>query len=239
MSTTEKDAGSLAERLALLRQVSFLSELDGVTLGKLAARVTRRRVGRGEPICQDDQPCAGVWVVVEGSIQSVKVSPGGRLQILDTAGATGTCSLASALDGGCCPMRTEARVDSTVLLIPREALHEAVEQEPRLALAIARHLGSRLRGVTCQLVSLGLRDVRARVAALLVEESVRGVQGPDGSVKLRLPASQAELAHRIGTEREVFARALKGLKDEGLIEQERGRVSIRDLAALRRVVTEC
>ncbi len=62
------------------------------------------------------------------------------------------------------------------------------------------------------------------------------MQAPDGSVKLRLPASQAELAHRIGTEREVFARALKGLKEEGLIEQVRGRVSIRDLAGLRRVV---
>jgi len=225
---------SLKTDVDLLRRVPFLGGLEDSTLARLAAHVTRHRFARGEPICREGHSCAGVWIVVEGSIRSVKISAGGRFQILDTIGAAGTCSLASVLDGGCCPMLTEARVDSTVLLLPREALLEAIDADPRIGVAIARYLGDRLRGMTCQLVSLSLRDVRARVALFLVEEAARrGRERTDGTVSLELPGSQEELAHRLGTEREVFARALRSLKDEGYIEQVRGRVSIKKVDRLR------
>ncbi|HZU96348.1 MAG TPA: Crp/Fnr family transcriptional regulator [Planctomycetota bacterium] len=229
-----KTTSDHVENVALLRRVAFLQGISDTTLSTLATRAVRRRFARGEPICREGQSCAGVWIVVQGAIQGIKISGKGRLQVLETASAAGTCSLASSLDGGSCPMRTEAQRDSTLLLVPQAALLEAVAADPALGLALARHLGERLRGLACQVVSLGLRDVRTRVAAFLLDEAARrGVRAPDGSTRLQLPCSQGELARRLGTGREVVARALRSLRQEGLIEQARSRVSIPDLARLR------
>jgi len=50
--------------------------------------------------------------------------------------------------------------------------------------------------------------------------------------------TQAELAARIGSAREVVSRHLSALAREGLIAVERGRISLLDLPRLRRLATE-
>lgn len=225
--------------LTQLRSLPFLAEVGDATLSKIAAKATKHTVAKGEPLCREGQPCGGAWIVAQGSIRSVKGSANGRLQILDTVHAPGTCSLGATLEGTLCPSQTEARVDSTLIFVPRGVLVEAAEGDPKLGLALARYLGTRLRTATTQLASIGMRDVRTRVAAFLVEEAnARGTAGADGHVQLRLPGSQEEVARRLGTEREVFARALRSLKTEGFIAHARDRVTILDSERLRKLAEE-
>jgi CRP-like cAMP-binding protein len=226
----------MPEKLSALRGVPFLAGLDEARLESLASRTTEHTFARGEPLCREGKACAGLWVVVEGSIRSVKSSAAGKCRTLETTGAGGTCSMASTLDESCCPTQTEAECVTRALFIPRSELMATLKASPEAGLALAQELGARVHRATCQLVSLCLKDVRARVASFLVDQALdHGEAAGDGTLSFRMPGSQEDVAHRLGTEREVFARALRGLKTEQLIEQVRGRVSIRDLDRLREI----
>jgi CRP/FNR family transcriptional regulator, anaerobic regulatory protein len=55
----------------------------------------------------------------------------------------------------------------------------------------------------------------------------------DGSLRM----TQQQVAHHLGTTREVVARLLQGFVARGLVRTRRGSIDIRDLFALRRVVS--
>lgn len=61
-----------------------------------------------------------------------------------------------------------------------------------------------------------------------------GVAGEDG-IRINLKLTNTEMAEFIGTTRESVNRMLNGLKEEGTIDMQGGRIVIRDLNALKKV----
>jgi CRP/FNR family transcriptional regulator len=61
-----------------------------------------------------------------------------------------------------------------------------------------------------------------------------GIMGPDG-ITISIKLTNAELAEFIGTTRESVNRMLNGLRDEGAIDIRKGRIVIRNLAALQSI----
>jgi CRP/FNR family cyclic AMP-dependent transcriptional regulator len=72
------------------------------------------------------------------------------------------------------------------------------------------------------------------VASRLVELTERfGAERADGSLEVGLPINQEELASWSASSRESTARALRTLRELGLIETSRLRLIVRDLERLR------
>jgi CRP-like cAMP-binding protein len=59
------------------------------------------------------------------------------------------------------------------------------------------------------------------------------VSRPEGGLDVRLPVNQEELASWSGSSRESTARALRTLRELGLIETQRLRMVVLDLEGLR------
>ena len=153
-------------------------------------------------------------------------------------------------DGGPCPASTRAEEHSRLPFLPRDEFEELYRAEPAIATAVIRDLGRRLRGATSLIDRISLKDVPSRVGFTLLEfaEAVAGAPPeprkgacsvppprPDGepppvdrSFPFDLPRTQGELAEALATIRESVARALRTLREEGLIEQEGARVRIPD-----------
>ena len=72
------------------------------------------------------------------------------------------------------------------------------------------------------------------MAARLVELAERFGEPTNGGVRVGLPLSQDELAGWTGASREAVSKALRSLRDRGLIETGRRRVVIYDLEGLRK-----
>ena len=99
----------------------------------------------------------------------------------------------------------------------------------RVGLKVIKVLAERARQLLSLIEDLSFRHVSGRVARILLEHAGGGADpGP------RL--TQQEMAAMAGTAREVVARSLKALEEDGIIRLDRHRIVITDKGALQGMV---
>ena len=121
-----------------------------------------------------------------------------------------------------------------MLFLPRAEVLQLCQRRPAVALAMLKTLARRVRHFAGIISDLAFRPVAERLARHL-ETAVAGPITPGTRIELTL--TQAQLAARIGTVRELVTRAFSQLEERGVISRERSRVIVRDptrLAALAR-----
>lgn len=125
---------------------------------------------------------------------------------------------------------------SKIVQVPHENLKKITEAHPHLARVMwfSTNLDAAIHREWE--VSLGLRSALQRAAHLFCELQVRlGLVGLSTEHEYGLPLTQAEFAECLGLTSVHVNRVLKELRERSLVEFRSGRVTIRDLAGLRRV----
>ena len=217
-------AHSLA--IEALSSVPYFQGLEDSTLQAIARAAIARRYEVGATVFLQGDPCAGLYVVQEGWLKSVRMSPAGREQVVRFLGPGETFNEVSVLADAPNQATVIALEPATVWLIRREELARLLETDLRLARAVTRHLAGRVLHLLTLVEDLSLRTVEARLARLLLE------QAGEGRIQRRRWATQAEMAARLGTVPDVLNRALRKLGDEGLIHVERHQIQILDRQGL-------
>jgi CRP-like cAMP-binding protein len=147
--------------------------------------------------------------------------------VLNVIPAGGHFNTVPIFDGGTCPANAEALTDVSLLALPRDALLGVVEQHPPLALALLREFTGRLRHLVNLVDELALHTVQGRLAGLLLDQAEAAERGVSMA-----PLTQAEMAARLGTVREMIGRTLKTFEVLGLVRLDRGQITILDRAGL-------
>lgn len=119
-------------------------------------------------------------------------------------------------------------------VIPGPAFNDFLEQQPAIAAALLRGVLSQLRDSDRKRIEFGALDAAGRVASRLLELGARYGSVGERGLEVSLPLTQEELAAWIGSSREAVAKALRTLREQGVIETGRKHVTILDLDALRR-----
>lgn len=216
--------------VALLRRVPYFHPLPEEVLAALAALAVERRYDRGQVIFLEGEPCAGLYVVARGEVKVFKVSPQGREQILHRLGPGDTFNDVAVLDGGPNPAGATAISDATLCMIARADIQRLAQAYPALAWALIESIARRARHLVAMVEDLALRSVKERLARLLLAEAARIPAA--GALDRTRMMSQAEMAARLGTVREMIGRALRDLDDDGVISLDRHRIIIKDAARL-------
>lgn len=129
-------------------------------------------------------------------------------------------------------LAVQAMGDVTLLALSGDRLRRLAASEVSVAWPIAAHLAYIVH-LSEEVWSANMfQPVRARVARHLLDLSVRDADG------LAVTATQDDLAHAVGSVREVVARALKSLGDAGLIERAARTIRLLDPAGLHQVASE-
>lgn len=217
-------------RFALWRRVPYFAGLPDAVIAALAQTAGSQRYGRGQMILVEGEPCAGLFVVAAGEVKVFKVSGQGREQILQQLGPGDTFNEVAVLDGGPNPASVTAVTDAVLYCIPRDEVRRLAQRHPDLAWALIESLARRTRHLVSMVEDLALRSVKARLARLLLSEAER-TRVADTLDRSHM-VSQADMAARLGTVREVVGRALRDLAGEGLISFDRHRIVIVDRAGL-------
>jgi len=218
----------MEERLALLRRVSFCADLPDPIVAALAAiAVQLQRPARAFVQLEGD-PAEMMYIVTQGRVKIARVGENGREQVLNVITAGGHFNTVPMFDGGACPANAQALTDVALLGLPRGAMRRVVEQHPPLALALLSEFTWRLRHLVNLVDDLSLHTVQGRLAGLLLDQA-RAAERDDTATP---PLTQADMAARLGTVREMVGRTLKTFEVLGLIHLERGQISIRDRAGL-------
>ncbi len=221
--------------LALLRRVPYFAGLPDAILTALSAVAIERSYRRGEMIFLEGEPCAGLYVVAAGEIKIFKLSPQGREQILHRLGVGGTFNDVAVLDGGPNPASAGAVSDASCLVIVRSDMRRLAETHPQLAWALIESIAHRARILVGMVEDLALRPVKARLAKLLLAEAVQAAASQDAgddAIDRSQMVTQADMAARLGTVREMVGRALRELSEDGLIAMDRHRIVIQDREGL-------
>jgi CRP/FNR family transcriptional regulator len=217
-----------------LRKVSYFASLPEAELRQLAARCASRRLGRGEALFEEGEACRGLLIVAEGRVEVRQVSLRGREQVFHSEGPGAALGEGPLFDGGGYIASAAAAAPTRVLLLPRAEVLALCQRRPAVALAMLRALARRVRHFAGIVSDLAFRPVTERLARHL-EASAEGRMARGACIDLAL--TQAQLAARLGTVRELIARAFAQLERAGVIERQRSRVVVRDperLAALAR-----
>ena len=220
------DKSIAPDAISVLSIVPYFAELDAATLEAIARASVRRAYQVDQVIFLEGAPCAGLYVVQEGWLKSVKVSPAGREQVVRFVGPGETFNEVGVLVDAPNQVTVIALEPSTVWLIRRDALVHLLEADRRLARAVTQNLARRVLHLMSLVEDLSLRTVESRLARFLLEQAGKG------AIQRHRWATQAEMAARVGTVPDVLNRALRKLADEGLIRVERHQIQILDRKAL-------
>ena len=222
-----------SEMLCDMTAEGFLAALSADEADALRAAGVRRSYGANVTLLHQADEAGPVVVLLDGRVK-IAVSNGGRQAILGVVGAGELIGELAAIDGA--PRSTTVTTLEPVaaLVVPRSEFVALLDSRPRIALAILRTVARRLRYADVQRMQFATQDVVGRLAQRLVELCERfGTQSERG-VEVSLPFSQEELASWVGASREGVSKAFQLLRSLRIVETGRRRVTVLDLAALRR-----
>ena len=212
-----------------LRRVQHFRALPATELRRLAARCVLRTLRSGQVLFDEGQPCRGLFIVAEGSVEIRQTSLRGREQVFHTEGPGATLGEGPLFDHGGYIATAVATRPSRVLFLPRADLLDLCRRHPAVALSMLEGMARRLRGFASLVSDLAFRPVPERLARFIDAMAPR--TAPGAQVELKL--TQAQLAARLGTVRELVARAFSQLEERGVIARTRKRITIRNPAQLR------
>lgn len=225
--TSTRDDLTAAE---VLSSVPSFEGLDATALEALARAATRIEFAADQVVFLEGEPCAGLYLVQNGWLKSVKTSLAGREQVVRIVGPGEVFNEMGALIGEANFVTVIALEPATVWVIQRDTLMRLMEEQPRLSRIIMQNLAKRMQHLIRLVEDLSLHTVESRLARLLLEETSTDVWAG------RQWATQAELAARLGTVPDVLNRALRSLAEQGLVQIERRRIRVLDREGLENKV---
>ena len=212
-----------------LESIPYFTGLDAAELDSVRQLMFERTVDRNEIIQFEGESTEALFFIASGAIKVFKTSAEGKEQILSIARPGDSFNDIAIFDDG--PAPASAQTMSPVVLygISKNEIQTILRQHPQVALNTIRVLVDRTRQLVELVEDLSFRHVIGRVAKILLEHA-----GDGTSPRPRL--TQQDMAAMAGTVREVVARSLKALEEEGAIRLERHQIKIADKEALEDMV---
>jgi CRP/FNR family transcriptional regulator len=182
---------------------------------------------RGARLFGPGETAQGFAVVLSGRIEVSLTGPSGR-EILLYAVEPGQSCIQSTLGLlGDEPYSGEAQTVTPVrmVMIPAPQFRTLMDRAAPFRAFVFRAFATRMNEMTALLERVAFTRVEARLAQALLDLA------QDDTAT----ATHAELAARIGSAREVVSRRLEAMAKRNLVTTDRGRVVLRDRAALSRM----
>jgi CRP/FNR family transcriptional regulator len=219
----------LTRKSQVLSEIPLFASLSESEVQALAQRAVERRFAAGEMLFWEGAPCAGIFLIAEGSVKIFKMAPSGREMMLALERAPSTVAELPLFDGGAYPASVRAEEPVVSYFINKADFQSVCREFPDVALKVLAVVGRRLRHLVAMVESITFGSVTQRLARMLLDASARA-----HADEFALPLTHQEIASRLGTVREVVSRNLARFRAQGLIRIEEHTVAILDRASLER-----
>ena len=216
---------------AVVASPSLFDLLPDAERDALLTKTRRRRFRRADTIFHEGDPGDTLHVITRGIVAIKVTTPLGDVATLTVLGPEESFGEHAALGDG------EPRSASAVAITPvetlgisRTALDAVRGHHPRVEQLIVAMLAQQVHRTTEHLLEALYVPADKRILRRLLH--LQGIGGADADTPL--PFTQDDIASMAGTSRPTVNRVLTRLREAGLIELGRGRVTVLDRAALER-----
>lgn len=200
-----------------LRTIPLFAGLGEEQRARLAALAVRRSLPRGTVIFREGDPVEAVYFLESGLVKVYSLTAEGEEQIINILRPGDFFPHLGFLEGGSYPATAEAISPARLVTVRRAALLDLVRRDGDFAVAMLAAMGRRIAVLQHRVRDLSHRDLRGRLARVLLRlADEHGVATPAGT-RLDLPLSHRELANLVGAARESVSRALAEFRREGLV----------------------
>ncbi|HLK72049.1 MAG TPA: Crp/Fnr family transcriptional regulator [Streptosporangiaceae bacterium] len=238
----------------------WVRAIEASFLGRLPERTWRLLFDRAHQIDAplktvlypetEQEPTAHLVLVVDGLVRVYRTSRSGREVTIRYARRGDILGLPSVV-AQASPAAAQAVVPTRVVAMSAQVLRSRAQRDSQLAWAMAEEMAGSLFNIQERLAHNVFAPVRSRVARYLLDvatparDSHTPMPGPAAKASAAATARDAatpgqvatasyeDIAAAIGTVREVVARTLAGLRDDGLIRRTEAGIALIDLDGLR------
>ena len=217
--------------VTFLKSIPYFSVMNFTELDTIKQSFSEKTVQRGEVILLEGNLSDTLFFVAAGAVKVFKTSAQGKEQILSIARPGEALNDVPIFDGGMNPVSAQALGPVTLYGIKKDKLQSIMQQYPKIAFNTSKVLAGRMRQLVNLVEDLSFRHVLGRVTKILLTHA-GDVAGTNDHL------TQQEMAAMAGTAREVVARSLKTLEEQGHIRLERHRIVITDKKSLEEIVAE-
>lgn len=232
--TGKEEAG---QKKKILRDVYLFSGVPEADLEALAHLAVSKAFARQATIFWEGREAQGFYLLSRGYIKLVKSSPEGKEYIIRLVGPGETFAEAAVFSDASYPATAMALEDCQTLFFPKAPFLRHLAASPTLARNMLATLSRLMLHLTRQLEDLSLKEVSARLARYLLERCQERHGRIEKGLAFELPTTKTHLAAYLGTIGETLSRTLSRLKSQGVIEVEKGRITIIDPAVLKKIAS--
>jgi len=214
----------------ILLQTAAFAPLGRRRCSMLAIQAVERAHAKGDLVFAADSCSEGLFMLVRGGLRlSVSTAFGGTVIVREPS-APAAIVTAGLLDGGPNCANAIAMSDTVLCVVLREPFLRFCHRNPSVALHLLSEIGAHMRRTSAFIELVTAAGVCQRLARVLLD-----VMEDAGSPEFPLPCSQAELAGRLGTVRELIYRNLKLLEARQVLHFSGKHIIVTDPAALTSV----
>ncbi len=218
-----------------LNEIPIFSQLSTIELRKITSLSRLITYNRNEYIFHEGDEFLGIYIVLKGLVKIFKISPQGKEYILHLINKPNLFGDVPLFTGGDCPASVQAIEDSKLLFIPKIEFLKLLKDNPDLSFKVMAGFANRLKSITVKAEDLSLKEVVNRLADYII----KGIQ-KDGRTELpepffKIPLSNPTLAAYLGTIPETISRAIKKLRESGIIRIHKKTVFVKDFKELKKL----
>jgi len=217
--------------------LSYISLFEGLTPAQLnwvAEHAHRRNFEAGRNVMTIEQPGEAVFVILYGSVK-IHIEQGERdviLAILGEGDMLGEMSLIDSVGRSASAVTLE---NTLVLWMDRTTFTYLLDNFPPVARNLVKIMSARVRLSDQLIQALATLDVNGRVARQLLAFAEKyGYPKKDGVTQIRIILTQGDIADLVGASRKRVNQTMVLFKEQGLIDNAEGKISIIDGEGLAR-----
>ncbi|MCL5808815.1 MAG: Crp/Fnr family transcriptional regulator [Deltaproteobacteria bacterium] len=216
----------------ILSQIPIFSSLGDEDRSNLTERIDRQSFAKGSVLFRRGEPGNALYIIIRGQIRIFASTRQGNEITLALLGAGEFFGEMALLDGQPRSANAEATEDTELHFLDRDNFFSFLMHKESALRAILCALSRRLRRTDDLLTEAYFLQISHRLARKLVE--LHEGAATAGGAPHPLCITQMKLAGMIGATRESVNKELNVLRKKGLVQTSRNRITILDLARLKR-----
>ncbi|WP_328612535.1 Crp/Fnr family transcriptional regulator [Amycolatopsis sp. NBC_00355] len=220
---------------AVFPQGSFLAGLSPTARTALLGLGTAREFEPERVLLREADTSTHAFLLIDGCVKITGATPEGHVALLAIRVGGDLVGELAAMDGHprVATVTTAGRVRAR--LIAQAEFRRFLAGFSDVSLAVSSSVGAKLRWATRRRIDFGSREVRIRLARVLLELATSYGTQTGTHVRIGVSLTQPELAALVGAAEPTVHRALATLRREGIVETGYRRVCVCDRVRLATV----
>lgn len=220
------------------RDKCIFSGLPISVVNEIAEHAILNTYKKNQTIFIQDHPSRGVFCIYSGKVKVVIVNIEGKESIVRLASDGDLVGHRSLFGNGYYQASAIALEESVICCFEKDFFLKMVEKYPAVSFNLLSRLSQGMGSAEAHCASLSYKNVRERLAGLLLNLSKSYGVKEDTKIRLDIKLTREDMSKMIGTTHETMGRLFTEFKTEGIVIEEGKIIFIVDLKKLLNFANE-